>query len=65
MARVGRENELERSLAGSLWKAGTWSAEMQAICLFLAGLLDTLLAGVEGSLLALGLFDHVLLGLGI
>lgn len=33
--------------------------------LFLAGLLDTLLAGVEGSLLALGGLHHVLLSLGI
>lgn len=33
--------------------------------LFLAGLLDALLAGVEGSLLALGRIDHVLLSLGI
>jgi hypothetical protein len=45
--------------------AGTWSAGKHSIRLFLAGLLDTLLAGVEGSLLALGRFDHRLLGLGI
>jgi hypothetical protein len=36
-----------------------------SICLFLARLLDALLAGVEGSLLALGRIHHVLLGLGI
>jgi hypothetical protein len=36
-----------------------------SICLFLAGLLDALLAGVEGTLLALGGLHHVLLSLGI
>ena len=40
-------------------------AERGCLRLFLARLLDTLLTGVEGALLALGRVHHVLLGLGI
>lgn len=65
MAHVGRENEIERSLVRLVMGAGTWSAGEHSICLFLAGLLDTLLAGVEGSLLALGCIHHVLLCLRV
>jgi hypothetical protein len=38
---------------------------MYSIRLFLAGLLDALLAGVERTLLALGGILHVLAGLGV
>jgi hypothetical protein len=61
MARGSRER-----VEGSLTSGFLWGfADGCSICLFLAGLLNTLLAGVEGTLLALGGFHHVLLGLGI
>jgi hypothetical protein len=44
---------------------GEWSVEEYSIRLFLAGLLDALLAGVERTLLALGRLLHVLSGLGV
>ena len=66
MARVGREYGLKKPGVKARWGiVGKRFIEEYSIRLFLAGLLDALLAGVERALLALGRFLHLLAGLGI
>lgn len=59
---MGSRNLVSRLVVRILGKG---SVEEYAIRLFLAGLLDALLAGVEGTLLALSRILHVLAGLGV
>lgn len=67
MARVGRECGLRKpgvkACCGEFWRVR--SVEGYAIRLFLARLLNALLAGVERTLLALGRVLHVLASLGV
>lgn len=57
---------LDREMYREVPPGRSWRVEkFHADGLFLAGLLDALLAGVQGTLLALGRLQHVLLRLGV